>query len=143
MEVLTFHGYRTTALKCFLRPFVYTGFPITHESLCRVDQPSLLRIVNEARNAPLLSEREVTHVENLLRWTDLDGSLPSHTALNDVLEVKKTYRGGLSIDYPFEGDTILLIPRVSQQGPSSKIQENRPLPMDLDGPNEALGEVHV
>ncbi len=135
-------------LKCFLRPFVYTGLPITHESLCRVDQPSLLRTVNEPGNAPLLSEREVAHVEGLLRWPDLGGQLPSHIALKNVFEVKKPYLGGLSIDYPFDGDTILLIPRVSQQGPSSKTQDSNPLQcatMDLDVPRGDQGEppVHV
>lgn len=135
-------------LKCFLRPFVYTGLPITHESLCRVDQPSPLRTVSESRKAPLLSDREVAHVENLLRWPDLDGQLPSHKALKNVFEVKKLYHGGLTIDYPFEGDTLLLISRVSQQGPSSKTEDNNPLqfaPMDPDGPSGKLGEppVHV
>lgn len=133
-------------LKCFLRPFVYTGDPITHESLCRVDQSNLLRTVNEARKAPLLSEREATHVESLLRWPNLGGPLPSHTALTDVSEGEKSYHGGLSIDYPFEGDTILLISRVSQQGPFSKLQDRHPLqlaPMDLDGPDEGLGELPV
>ena len=135
-------------LKCFLRPFVYTGLPITHESLCRVEQPSLLSTVSKPRKAPLLSEREVAHVESLLRWPDLGGQLPSHIALKNVLEVKKPYHGGLSIDYPFDGDTLLLISRVSQQSPSSKTQDDNPLqvsPMDLDRPSGELGEppVHV
>lgn len=129
-------------LKCFLRPFVYTGLPITHESLCRVAQPSLLRTVNESGKAPLLSEREVAHVESLLRWPDLGGQLPSQIALKNAFEVKKPYHGGLSIDYPFDGDTILLIPRASQQGPS-RTQDSNPLqfaPMDLD---EGEPQVHV
>ena len=134
-------------LKCFLRPFVYTGLPITHESLCRVDQPNLLRTVCESRKAPLLSEREVAHIESLLKRPDLSGQLPSQMALKDVLEVKKPYHGGLSIDYPFDGDTLLLLSRVSQQGPS-KTQDDNPLqvaPMDLDRPSGELGEpsVHV
>lgn len=134
-------------LKCFLRPFVYTGFPITHESLCRVDQPSLLRNVNEASKAPLLTEREVAHVENLLRWPDLGGPLPSQTALKDVFEMKKPYHGGLSIDYPFEGDAILLMSCASRLGPSPQTEEGghppQFAPMDLDGSREELSELPV
>jgi len=129
----------------FLRPFVYTGVPITHESLCRVDQPSLLRNINEANKAPLLSEREMAHVETLLRWPDPIGPLRSHTALKDAFDMERLYHGGLSIDYPVEGGDILLMSRASRQGPPSKIQEDPHPPrfgfMDLDVRSEGLCEL--
>jgi hypothetical protein len=122
---------------------VYTGVPITHESLCHVDQPSLLRNLNETSKAPLLSDREVAHVQTLLRWPVQEGGLlPSHIALMDLFEVERSYRGGLSIDCPFEGDNILLMPRVLQQGHSSTTQKDgRPPQFTLmDLPNEELGK---
>jgi hypothetical protein len=87
----------------------------------------------------------VAHAEALLRLPDPGGPLPSHTALDDVFEMKRPYRGGLSIDYPFHGDNILLMSRVSQQGASSKTQEgSHPpqfTPMELDGRSEELGKL--
>jgi hypothetical protein len=127
----------------FFRPFVYTGVPITHESLCCVEQLGLLGNINEASKA--LSEREVAQIENLLREPNAGGPSPSHIALTDGFGMKRPYRGGLSVDYPFDGDNILLVSRTSRQGHFSRVQkDNHPLRSALKdpvGPHEKLGEL--
>ena len=64
-----------------------------------------------------------------------------------LFEVERSYRGGLSIDWPFEGDNILLMPRVSQQGHSSTTQkDSRPSRfalMDVGEPSEDLGKCFI
>lgn len=81
----------------------------------------------------------------MLRWPELGGPSPAYTAVDGVLEMKRSYHGGLSIDYPFKGDNILLMSRVSQQGPTFQTQKDSNSPqftlMDLDGPSEDLGEL--
>ena len=55
--------------------------------------------------------------------------------------MERQYYGGLSIDYPFDGDNILLMSRVSQQGPFSQenIRSSQFALMDLDAYSEELG----
>ena len=87
----------------------------------------------------------MAQVEALLRLPDPDSPLPFYTAPMDLFEVERSYHGGLSIDCPFEGDNILLMPRVSQQGRSSTTQKDSRPPqfalMDPGAPNEELGEL--